>query len=273
MIFKIYKPTFFLMIILFSFAGYSQGDLMIMPKRLVFDGSQRAQEIHLANTGTDSSTYSISFVQYKMTDTGTFEQITEPEEGQRFASDFLRYYPRTVTLGPKEAQTLRVQLTKSSNLEDGEYRSHMYFRAVEKQTALGEDSELESEENISIKIKTVFGISIPIIIKKGEDTASIEFSDLNVNKAKEVPELTMVLNRLGNMSVYGNIDVTYISPDGKSLEVAKIKGIAVYTPNKQRLFTLQLNIPENINLSAGQLKVVYNNENGNELGEATIDLN
>ena len=110
---------------------------MIMPKRLVFDGSQRSQEINLANTGTDTAVYAISFVNYIMTEDGNFEQVEKPKEGQRFATDFLRYFPRRVTLAPKEAQTIRVQLTRTGNLEQGEYRSHMYFRAVEEQTALG----------------------------------------------------------------------------------------------------------------------------------------
>src|SRR5690606_18413528 len=130
----------------------AQGDLMIMPKRLVFDGSQHSQEINLANTGQDTAVYAISFINYKMTEEGNFEQVEIPEEGQRFATDFLRYFPRRVTLAPNEAQTIRVQLTRSGNLEKGEYRSHMYFRAVEEQTALGEETEQDSE-GISINIK------------------------------------------------------------------------------------------------------------------------
>ena len=41
---------------------YAQGDIMIMPKRLVFDGSQRSQEVNLANTGKDTAVYAISFI-------------------------------------------------------------------------------------------------------------------------------------------------------------------------------------------------------------------
>ncbi len=88
-------------------------------------------------------------------------------------TDFLRYFPRRVSLAPNEAQTIRVQLTRTGNLEQGEYRSHMYFRAVEEQTALGAE-EAEESEGISINIKTVFGISIPIIVREGESTTNID---------------------------------------------------------------------------------------------------
>ena len=139
-----------------------------MPKRLVFSGAERSQEINLVNTGSDTATYAISFIQYKMKEDGSFEEITSPEEGQNFADEFLRYYPRRVSLAPKEAQTIRVQITKRNLLQDGEYRSHIYFRAVEEETALGETKENKDDKAISINIKTVFGISIPVIIRVGE---------------------------------------------------------------------------------------------------------
>jgi hypothetical protein len=267
------KSIFLLLIICCSNIIYAQGDLMIMPKRLVFEGSKRAQEIHLVNTGKDSATYKLSFVQYKMTETGSFEQIEAPEKNQRFASNFLRYYPRVVSLGPREAQTVRIQLTKSNLLQEGEYRSHIYFRAEEKQKALGEEAKSDNTEDISIRIKTVFGISIPVIIRNGEDSTSIEFSDLILNHDKEVPELTMVLNRKGNMSVYGNLLITYISPEGRATEISMIKGIAVYTPNQRRIFTMTLNNTEDIDFNKGEIKILYKNESGRVYGETTVNLN
>lgn len=272
----IYTPlrskVLFPFIFLISLNFYSQGDLMIMPKRIVFDGTDRAKEIHLINTGADSATYAISFVQYKMTETGSFEQITEPEEDQRFASDFLRYYPRIVKLGTGEAQTLRVQLSKTNSLEEGEYRSHLYFRSIKDQSALGEESITDSTDQISIKIKTVFGISIPIIIRIGEDNSKIAIRDLIITRETEVPEITMVLEREGNMSVYGHLAITYISPNGSNSQIAMIKGIAVYTPNKNRTITMQLKNLDNIDLNHGQLKIEYKEENGRLLGEARLDL-
>ncbi|MFN4764070.1 molecular chaperone [Gillisia sp. Q332] len=273
MILKLLQSTsvFLLTFFLFSTTGFAQGDLMIMPKRLVFDGSQRSQEINLANTGSDSATYAISIVQYKMTESGNFEEITEPEEGQRFATDFLRYYPRQVVLGPNEAQTVRLQLTRTGNLEQGEYRSHIYFRAVEKQTALGEEDQNESE-GISINIKTVFGISIPVIIREGASTTAIELSGLELNRDPENPVLSMVINRTGNMSVYGELSVQHISPEGLKTEIGKVKGLAVYTPNTKRDFAFKLQNPEMVDLIKGKLNITYKTEEGKVLGESQFNL-
>ncbi len=274
MILKLPQPTavFLLTFFLFSISGFAQGDLMIMPKRLVFDGSQRSHEINLANTGSDSATYAISIVQYNMTESGNFEEVTEPEEGQRFATDFLRYYPRQVVLGPNEAQTVRIQLTRTGNLEQGEYRSHIYFRAVEKQTALGEEDQNEAE-GISINIKTVFGISIPVIIREGASTTTIELSKLELNRDPENPVLSMVINRSGNMSVYGELSVEHISGEGLKTEIGKVKGLAVYTPNTKRDFAFKLQNTEKIDLNKGKLNITYKTEEGKALGESQFNLN
>ena len=265
--------TFSFLFFLFFFPGIlsAQGDLMIMPKRLVFDGSQRSQEINLANTGSDTAVYAISFVNYKMTEYGNFEQVENPEQGQRFAEDFLRYFPRRVSLAPNEAQTIRVQLTRTGNLEQGEYRSHMYFRAVEEQTALGE-GEAQEGEGISVNIKTVFGISIPIIIRHGESTTKIELSNIELNSTEEKPKLSLLLNRTGNMSVYGNIKVDHVSPEGETTEVGMVKGVSVYTPNRKRNFSFELRNAGNVDLSRGKLRISYTEESGETFDALEIPL-
>lgn len=250
----------------------AQGDLMVLPKRLVFDGSERSQEVNLANTGSDSATYAISMVQYKMTENGNFEEITAPEKGQNFASDNLRFYPRQVTLGPNEAQTVRVQITKTSSLNEGEYRSHMYFRAVEKQSALGVDSNAEAKEGISIQIKAVFGISIPVIVRVGDYNSTISLSNLCIEKAENnTTILKMIINREGNMSTYGDISVNHISQSGKTTEIAIVRGLALYTPNKLRKFKLPINTQE-IDITKGKLEVTYTSDKNETLAIETLKL-
>lgn len=90
------------------------------------------QNINLSNTGKDTATYRLSYNQIQMDDDGNFNTIEEPEKNQNFASLYLRYYPLTITLAPNESQIVKIQLIKTGELKDGEYRSHLYFRAVPK---------------------------------------------------------------------------------------------------------------------------------------------
>ncbi|TBW29163.1 molecular chaperone [Gramella sp. KN1008] len=249
--------------------AFSQGDLMIMPKRLVFDGSERSQEISLANTGNDSATYAISFIQYKMKEDGGFEQITEPEEGQRFADRYLRYYPRRVSLAPNEAQTVRLQLTRTGEMTEGEYRSHLYFRAVEEQKALGSEDISEDKDNISINIRTVFGISIPVIIRNGKSTTDVELNNISFSAKENI--LSLDIERKGNMSVYGNLVVEYHA-DSRISEVGLVKGIAVYTPNLNRHFSFRLQTPETIEPGKGKLVITYKGEDGKIFAKTDHEL-
>lgn len=240
---------------------------MVMPKRIVFDGSQRVHDVTLANTGQDTAMYAISFVNYMMTENGKFEEVQEPQEGQRFATDFLRYYPRRVSLAPNEAQTIRVQTTRTGSMEDGEYRSHMYFRAIEKQQALG-DRETASSDGISINIKTVFGISIPVIIRHGKKTTAISLSDVEINKTGEKSILNLTIHRQGNMSVYGNLLVEHRSPSGERVTLGQVKGISVYTPNASRHFSMELDFSQvEQNANEGKIEVTYFSESGEPLAQ------
>ena len=87
--------------VFFPFNIWAQGNLLITPKRVVFEGNKRSIDISLANIGDDTATYAISLIQIRMTEEGSFESITEPDEGQLFASPYLRFFPRSVTLGPQ----------------------------------------------------------------------------------------------------------------------------------------------------------------------------
>ena len=235
----------------------AQGDLLITPRRIVFDGAKKTQQINLANNGQDTATYVISFKQYKMLVDGSFEEITEPGPGQHFASDNLRFFPRSVTLSPNEAQVVKLQLSKTRKLEPGEYRSHVYFRAVPDVKPLGEEDKPADSTVLSIKLTPIFGITIPVIFRIGETYADVTLSNLAVIvEDKTKPKLKITFNRTGNMSVYGNIEVDHVSPSGEVTRVGIVKGIAVYTPNEVRDFQLDL-LDADVDYNSGKLMVKY----------------
>jgi len=243
---------------LFPVIGSAQGDLLITPRRVVFEGSKRSVDLNLANTGRDTAIYSISLVQIRMKEDGGFEAITEPDPGQRFADKFIRYFPRTVTLGPNEAQVVKVQLTRTGELQDGEYRSHFYFRATRNNIPLGNEDKSVDTTSISVRITPVFGITIPVIVRKGVSTSGVTLSDLKFNLINESePVINFVFNRTGNMSVFGDIAVDHISSQGKIIRVGIANGVAVYTPNTLRKFQLNLNKVQGVDFNTGTLRVIY----------------
>jgi P pilus assembly chaperone PapD len=251
----------------------AQGNLLITPKRLVFDATTRASELNLVNIGKDTATYLISFVQNKMADDGSFSQITQPEPGQNFADKNLRFFPRTVTLAPNEPQTVKVQVTKSNELTEGEYRSHMYFRALPKTATPDTTQKAAQDSGISIKIVPVFGISIPAIIRVGENTTNIALTNVQFQNEKDtIPAVKLTINRQGNMSVYGDVWIDHISPERKVTRVGKLNGLSVYTPNSLRNVLVKLDSKSNVNYRSGSLHVVFSDPLTKRIAQQEIYL-
>lgn len=271
------KEKIVLLLLLFSpFAGplMAQGDLMVFPKRIAFDGIQnRVQNINLSNVGKDTATYKLSYSEIKMDQDGKFIAIEEPELDQRFASPYLRFYPRMITLAPNESQTVKIQLIKTNELQQGEYRSHLYFRAVPKNKVLEKEDPTHKPEGLSISITPVFGISIANIITIGEATTAVTLSNLAVQQSEDGTTLSLDFNRSGNMSCYGDIQVNHISPAGITTSGATVKGFAVYTPGNLRRTKIKLSTDQKTDYTKGQLQVIYSPQNkGTKYAEATLRL-
>ncbi len=269
-------PLLSLFSILLSLQVKAQGDLLIFPKRVVFDGSKRIQILNLSNKGMDSAFYNISFKELRMKEYGGFEKVDQSETS---ASKYVRIFPRKVVLGPGEVQVVKLQLTRMNQLQPGEYRSHLYFRADPKYDKK-EDNVTETEksesEGFRIELKPSYGITIPVIARKGVSNTKTNFSGLSLIKLEDGKTmLQMNVNRTGNMSVYGNFTVEYISPQGEVKQVGVLNKVAVYTPNATRVFKIALNNQLGIDYSSGKIRVVYVKENPDGvvvLAEAELKL-
>jgi hypothetical protein len=214
-------------------------------------------DVNLVNAGQDSANYNISFVQYRMTEDGVFQEITTPDPGQHFADKNIRFFPRSIMLGPNETQTVKIQLIKSDQLEPGEYRSHLYFRSLPKQVALGEENT-KKDTAISVRIVPIFGISIPVIVRIGESTTTLNITDLKLGKDKDGNNLLLLtIHRDGNMSVIGDISISYIAPNGKVTKLGVETGIVVYTPNPMRRLKLGFENKSSVDLSKGTIRVSF----------------
>jgi hypothetical protein len=256
---RLFTAGLILLQVFFPFIARAQGDLLVTPRRVVLDARQRSVDLSLANIGNDTATYNISIVQIRMTEEGAFETITEPDAGQQFASPYLRFFPRSVTLSPDEVQTVKIQMVRTRELLSGEYRSHIYFRAVPKEKPLGEEPQVQQDPStISIKLVPVFGITIPVIIRVGQPSVDVSLTDLSLNFVNDtVPRFGFKFNRAGDYSVYGDISVDHISPGGVTTRVGIANGLAVYTPNSVRKFEFNLQNAPGVDFSTGILRVTF----------------
>lgn len=248
----------FISVIAFSLTAEAQGDLMVTPSRVVFEGNKQKEVLNLVNMGKETSTYSVSFVQKKMKEDGSFVDIDKSESGQKFADPYLRIFPRQVILAPNEAQTIVVQYRRKADMQAGEYRSHLFFRSEKNYTALGDKGAANDGKSLSIQLIPIFGMSIPIIIRTGETAVTATLTDLKLeSKDQKLKSLSFTINRTGNISTFGDIKVQFSPEKGKPYDIAAINGVGVYTSINKRNLSVQLDPATTKQLTKGTLNVTY----------------
>jgi hypothetical protein len=74
------------------------------------------------------------------------------------------------------------------------------------------------------------------------------------------------------MSVYGDISIDHISPQGKTTRVGALNGIAIYSPTPIRNIVVPLENSSNINFNTGKLRLVYSEQSAKPLKLAEYEL-
>lgn len=246
-----------ILIVPISLKMFAQGDLLITPKRIVFEGNNQKAELDLMNTGTDTANYSVSFRNYNMTEQGKLALIEKPDSSQMFAEPYLRIFPRQVTLAPGEGQVIMLQCRRTANMIAGEYRSHLWFRDEKNYAPQAKEKSSLDTNQMSVSVIAVYGITIPVIIRVGDVHVSAGLSDLKLEALEDtIQYLKLTINRTGNISINGKLKVEYIPSKGKSCQVA-VMNVGIYTNLDKRDISIKLNKPNGQDLKSGKLKVRY----------------
>ena len=250
------------------------GDLLVAPTRLIFDGRTRAAELAVVNTGSAAAVYRISFLHLQMRPDGELVEIESTGEmGTGYADTMIRFSPRQVRLEPNVVQTVRLQLRLPADLPEGEYRSHLLFRAIPPP----EEAPLEeAEENtFRVQLRAIYGVSIPLFVRHGTTEVKASIAGLQVAKNEQgQPLATFSIARNGNRSLYGNISARLTS-GGKEYVVGVMNGVGVYTSIDARAIRLPLQLPKDVALAGGKLHVTFHDAEkptGELLADASVEL-
>lgn len=253
-------------------------DLMLHPTRVVLEKNQRAAQVELINSGTETTTYRISIVNRRMGESGDFSAIDTARPGEQFADEMLRFSPRQVTIPPSGGQTVRILLRKPPDLPAGEYRSHMQIdRVGTPADGVRVAGAPPGPGEVGVQLRVLVGVSIPLIVRQGETTATLALSGLELLKPTpaDPPVIAAVMQRSGNRSVYGDLVVSFTPAGGAAVPVGKAAGVAVYTPNAVRRVKLALQPPAGLQLARGTLRLAFMQrpeEGGKQLAETSVQL-
>ena len=243
----------------------AQGDLLIAPTRVIISQGG-SSEVILSNIGSDPATYRISVELRRMSEDGDFSAVTEAEAtpAEQAALQMVSYAPRRIALLPGQPQSVRISIRPPAGLPDGEYRVHLNFRAVP--PALKPEANTEPAAGVTIKLTPVYGITIPVFVRRGRLEASATLANAHVVKVSGDSYVELDMTRSGQRSVYGEL----IGKSARGETLFNLRGIAIYAEITHRKVQVPLSAEQLVKLK-GPVKIEYRElaENGGALIAAT----
>lgn len=241
----------------------AQGDLLVAPTRVVMNGGGSA-EVVLSNIGSAPATYRITLELRRMDADGDFSDVAEESANpvERAALDMIRYAPRRITLLPGQPQAVRISARPAPDLPDGEYRVHMGFRAIPAAMTPEEAAKEAATGGLSIRLTPVYGITIPVFVRKGRLEASAALANPRFVKDGEQTFVELDMSRTGQRSVFGMIE----GKTARGEAVFQQRGIAIYPEVNQRKLRVPVT-PEQQAKLTGPIRIKYRElpENGGQL--------
>ena len=138
----------------------------------------------------------------------------------------------------------------------------MSFRAIPEANPITE-GPATAPTGVVVQLIPVYGVTIPIIIRKGQLQAQAAIFNPHVVRSGEGSALTLDMSRSGNRSIYGELDV--FAPGSKDA-VYTARGVAIYPELTARTLELPL-APDQAARLHGPLRFEYREtpENGGKL--------
>jgi fimbrial chaperone protein len=206
-------------LIFFLVSASVSANLLIYPVRVAFDETERDAEITLTNTSSKINTYRLEWQEKSAKMEGGYQDLSENEaKSMPIASSMLRFSPREVTLKPNERQLIKLRLRRPRDLAEGEYRSHLLFKAIPSVADKGDETATRTQINI------VMSFAIPVTIQQGKYDAqvSLQSAKIEYSKKDQSGKVTLGLSRQGQHSASGDISAFWTPTGGSEILLAKI---------------------------------------------------
>ena len=249
-------------------------DVNLTPRRLVFGPRDRGvKNITVFNRTNGTATYTIVLTDRVMTPDGALVPADEApaDEKSRLKSalSLIRYSPRQMTLGPMQSQTVRLQARPPSGKPSAEYRTHFSVTATPPPDTgidIAAAASGTQSDALQVRITPVYGIMIPIIVRTGELPVQTAISNVHLAQAQGRRAVGFTINRSGDRSIYGGIDV-FLLGSGAPKKIGAIRGLGVYGEVDHRNVVIPLDPNAPAVGRGSRVKIVYTDD---ELSPGTV---
>jgi len=242
-------------LILYLIAQTAWANLLINPTRVQINTNDRTADITLINISKVTTTYRLEWEEKKAKSDGGYINLSSTDASNfPIASKMLRISPKQVTLKPNERQTIKVAIRRPQGLANGEYRSHLLFKALPPKTA---EEGLQSNA-ASMSVNIVLSFAIPVVIQQGTPDYKIAINDAHINYSPTRKDGSVAINlsRTGTHSVIGHISAYWTPNGGKEVLLAK-QGDYNFWPELASATTSLAWVGADFAVTDGKLRIVY----------------
>ena len=190
--------------------------VLIAPTTVIIDARSRTSSILLVNQGEEPAEVDIStFFAYTITDSTGQLQLHTPESAETglvSAAEWIRAFPRRMTIAPRSQQTVRLLVTPPADLPDGEYWARLAVLARGGRVPL-ESSADTSLVNVglSIEVRTL----LPVLYRKGKVETGVAISGLRAERVADSIVVRGRLERQGNAAMIGTLRSELVDSAGR----------------------------------------------------------
>jgi hypothetical protein len=225
----------------------------IVPRKIIIESRERSAELTILNLANEVSTFRMDLLSFRQHEDGVYEELETPLNPSFDPSSIVRFSPRQFTLKPGGRQKVRLSLRKPANLPEGEYRFHI------KALRLAQP-DLE-RLNSGIYMHANIGVTIPVVVRHGNTQTQATISDVKLVSAaqsgKNRPELHLDINREGNESAIGKIEIFWEANGQGKKKIGNMGHLNVFTDISKRSVKVPLTeMPS----GTGTITVRYLNE-------------
>jgi hypothetical protein len=189
--------------------------VMVAPHAVYIDHRTRSGSVLLYNPGTEPVEVTISTLfGYPTTDsTGAIvlRTMEQPDSTVPSALAWIQAFPRRLTVGPRERQTVRLLARPPVGLSDGEYWVRLVIAAQAGRIPIsGVGDTTAIQVGLTLEVRTIIGVNY----RKGPVTTGLSLSQLRAQVIGDSLITSSRLERRGNAAFVGTVRGTLVDSTG-----------------------------------------------------------
>jgi hypothetical protein len=207
--------------------------VMVAPHAVYIDHRTRSGSVLLYNPGVEPVEVTISTMfGYPVTDsTGAIKLDTLAADSSASALAWIQAFPRRLTVGPRERQTIRLLARPPVGLGDGEYWLRLVIAAQAGRIPISGVSDTTAiQVGLRLEVRTIIGVNY----RKGPVTTGIALSQLRAQVVGDSLIIRSRLERRGNAAFVGTVRGTLVDSTGAT-KAAFATPLGVYLTMEPRI--------------------------------------